>query len=38
MIKMGYDSNLSESSITEMIGINKVYNSGQLKFELKTKE
>lgn len=38
LIKMGYDDNLSESTITEMIGINKVYNCGQLKFELKTKQ
>ena len=36
--KMGYDSRLTERQIVESIGIKKIYNCGQLKFEIITKQ
>ena len=38
LIKLGYDSNLTGDKIIESMGISKIYNCGQLKFEIIIKQ
>ena len=33
---MGYDSNLTENEITQKLGLYRIYDSGNLKYEIIT--
>jgi len=36
LLKMGYDSNLTENEITQKLGLYRIYDSGNLKYEIIT--
>jgi len=36
LVKMGYDSNLTENEITQKLGLYRIYDSGNLKYEIIT--